>query len=236
MEILEKLRKCSRPVVFKTENENAPYSTAGTAFLVGFGQSIFILTARHVVKDWPVEKVLICPSWNSSYAFHFLGWWFVEKDTEAPDASDVLIIKAELNDIPTTERKEIEILDLNPSVNLSWFHERHDSQFFLCGFPLFHSKVDYSTLEIKTQQYFLEGVYAGESPFVGCHEIKVNNPLNLQDFNGLSGSPVFSHRHENGEGTPGKFCGMALRGSVMSGSIHFLGADVLMSVLAKIEG
>lgn len=236
MDILDRLRRCARPVVFETDCEEFPYSTAGTAFIVGFRQSVFVLMPQHVVKGWPIEKVLICPSWNSPYTFRYLKWWPVEITPEDPAASDLLIIKAELSDIPLAIRTDIQLLDLNSLENVAWYEERHDSQFFLCGFPSAGSEgVNYSTLEIRTSQYFMEGVYVDDSPFSCGHKIKVENPLNLCHFSGLSGSPVFSQKRDNAVGTPPRFCGMVLRGDATSGYIHFLEVEFLVEALTKIE-
>lgn len=235
MDTLDSIRGCVRPVIFETGSDDAPCSTAGTAFLVGFRQSLFVLTAAHVVRYCPVESVLVFPSDNSTHPLRYLNWWFVEENPEAPDTSDLLIIRADKESIPTEERKAVQLLNLNDTRNVSWFEERQDSQFFLCGFPVLHNEVDYSTLEIKTQQYFLEAVYVGPSPFNGCHELSVKNPLKLQHFSGLSGSPVFSHRFSDNSGTPARFCGMALRGTAESTRIHFLEVEALISILSDAE-
>jgi hypothetical protein len=236
MDILDRLRRCALPVIFETDIDDFPCSTVGTAFIVGFRQSVFILMPQHVVKDCPVEKVRIYPSWNHQYTFRYLDSWQIKTTPEDPDASDLLIIKADLSDIPLAERKDIQLIDLNSPDNVAWYDERHDSQFFLCGFPSAGSEgVNYSTLEIRTSQYFLEGVYVDVSLISCCHRIKVKNPLNLCHFGGLSGSPVFSHRCDNTVGTPSRFCGMVLRGTASSGYIHFLGVEFLMKALTEIE-
>lgn len=53
------LRQCARTMVFETGNADAPFSVSGTGFIVGFRNFIFVLTARHVVLDWPKEWVAI---------------------------------------------------------------------------------------------------------------------------------------------------------------------------------
>ncbi len=236
MNILDSLRRCARPVIFETDIDEFPYSTAGTAFIVGFRQSVFVLMPQHVIKDWPVEKILIFPSWNSLYTFRYLNWWRVKITPEDQVTSDLLVIKADLGDIPSAERTDIQLLDLNNRENQNWYDDRYDSQFFLCGFPSAGSEgVNYTTLEIRTSQYFMEGVYVDVSPFSCGHMIKVKNPLDLPHFSGLSGSPVFSHRRDNTVGTPPRFCGMVLRGTASSGYVHFLEVEFLMEALTEIE-
>lgn len=236
MDILDSLRRCARPVVFETGIDGFPCSTAGTAFIIGFRQSVFVLMPQHVVNNWPVEKIVIFPSWTSQYTFRYLNWWRVAITPEDPDTSDLLIIKADLSDISSAERADIRLLNLNSLENLTWYDERHDSQFFLCGFPSSGSEgVDYSTLEIKMSQYFMEGVYVDASPISCAHIIKVDNPLSLGHFSGLSGSPVFSCRRDCKTGAPPRFCGMAVRGTASSGHVHFLEVEFLIEALTEIE-
>ena len=234
MDLLQNLRSCARPVIFETGNDDAPCSTAGTAFIVGFRKSVFIIMPRHVVGAWPVERIRIYPTWTSQYIFRYQNWWFIETTQEDSDTSDILVIEADLN-VPAGIGKNIKLLNLNNRENVVWYDERHDSQFFLCGFPTGQSVIDYSSLEINTSQYLLESVYKGDSPSSWCHMIEVKNPLSLDHFGGLSGAPVFSHRIDKAAGTPGRFCGMVLRGTATSGYIHFLAVEVLMTALSEIE-
>lgn len=233
MEIIDRLRQCARPVIFETGNNDAPYSTAGTAFLVGFRQSLFVLTAAHVVRNCPIDKLLVFPSDKSAKPLRLNTWWPVEGNPDDPDASDMLIIKADLESIPVSERNEGCLIHLTHPQAVEWFEARDVSQFFLCGYPLVRNGVDYFRSEINTQQFFLAGTYKGKSPPEYCHVLNINNPLNLDDFNGLSGSPVFCQKFENGVATaPIRFCGMVLLGTAESGLVHFLDAQRLVSVLS----
>ena len=126
MDILDSLRKCARPVVFQTDIEEFPYSTAGTAFIVGFRQSVFVLMPQHVVNDWPIEKVLICPSWNSEYTFRYLNWWRIEITPEDQATSDLIIIKADLSDIPLAERADTQLLNLSQRFHKELYFQKVD--------------------------------------------------------------------------------------------------------------
>jgi len=235
MDILDKLRRCARPVIFEIDNTETPCSICGSSFVVGFGQSIFIITPKHVIKGYPVDRIRIYPSSNYLYKFRFIKWWFVETTPDEPDASDILIIKVDLNDIPIEDRSEAHVINLNGAENSAWYNERHESQFFLCGFPSTENKINYSLSQIDISQYFLEGVYVGESPAMCCHQIRVSNPWNLSHFGGLSGSPVFSCKRDYQVGSKPRFCGMALRGTASSCNIHFLDVDIFKTALDKIE-
>lgn len=227
-EILDRLRQCSRPVIFETGIEDAPYSTAGTAFLAGFGRSIFVITAAHVAADC---SIMVFPSDSVTYPLLFSHSFSVERDHEETDVSDILIERVDNDSIRQARESDGQLINLNNPAATDWLNERYASQFFLCGYPSEHNEVDYFRSEINTQQFFLEGTYSGQSVSYGCHELTINNPLNLTNFSGLSGSPVFSRKFENGVDTPIRFCGMALRGTAQSRRIHFLGADILSSTL-----
>jgi len=230
---LDHLRQCARPVVFETGIPDAPFSIAGTAFLVGFHRTFFVLTARHVVGDWPVQRLMVFPSDRSKQGLRLSEWWHVKDDENEPDSSDILLVRAEVRDIPKSIRRSSHLLHLTPPNVTEWFEDRHNSTFFIFGYPTAVNEADYARAQIKTQQFFLHGTYIGPSVAHGCHEVRLQNPLALADFNGLSGSPVFSLRSEIAIPRQPTFCGMALRGSASSGRIHFLEASIILLALQE---
>ena len=55
------LRSVARPLLFRTGVPEAPISTWGTCFLVGFEGRVFALTAAHLVGNAHSESILISP-------------------------------------------------------------------------------------------------------------------------------------------------------------------------------
>ena len=230
---LDHLRQCARPMVFETGIRSAAFSIAGTAFLVGFHRALFVITARHVVRDWPVHKLVVYPSDRSRNGLRLSDWWHVEDDENEPDSSDLFLVCAELTNVPKSIRKSSHLLHLTPPHVSDWFKDRHSATFFTFGYPKVVNEADYAKSQIKTQQFFLRGTYVGPSVSGGCHELLLRNPLDLPDFNGLSGSPVFCLRNEVAAPTQPTFCGMALRGTSSSGRMHFLEASVILLALQE---
>ncbi len=213
------LRGCAHPVVFETGIAEAPFSVAGTAFVVGFESLLYVLTARHVVRDWSKEQIAIIMSAAGERLALRTRWEIRFHTEDAPsdendDDSDLLIYRADLEGISPETRRSNHLLHLTPPNASSWFETRDESLFFLFGYPTHANGPDYEQSKVVKNQYLLHGQYVGPSITDGCFEIQVKNPLNLSTFAGLSGSPVFSLR-TSGEPIQPTFCGMALRGTII---------------------
>ncbi len=233
---LETLRACARPVIFETGIPEAPFSTTGTGFIVAYQKSLFVVTARHVVGDYPVSKLLVFPWDRAKQPIRFTNWTFVEVtqgDESDEHASDILIVHAEGQSLSRNDARKSQTLIFHQPKAEDWFRDRFTSKFFLCGYPSIKSSVDYFRVEINTVQMFFSGSYARPTPYSGlCHELDIENPLSLENYTGLSGSPVFC---VEGFGSKVRFCGMALRGTVKSGRIHFVEADVILDALHRAQ-
>jgi hypothetical protein len=232
---LDKIRQCARPVIFATDVAEYPFSIGGTAFLVGFGGNVFIITAKHVVRSYPPEKLVVYPSDKSNKHIRISNWWNVCEETGNTECSDIIICKADLGLISKKDRKNSYLLALSPPNSIEWFDSRFTATFFLCGYPHDTNEIDNETLQINTGQVLLPARYVGPSEAVGCYKLRAENPLNITNFNGLSGSPVFCIQTKNpftdDLAQKPKFCGMVLRGSPAEGFIHFIPAENIAEVL-----
>lgn len=56
---LANLLECSRPLLFKNEDQDFPYSCGGTCFLVRYRGAVFVITTRHCLRDREIQKTLI---------------------------------------------------------------------------------------------------------------------------------------------------------------------------------
>jgi hypothetical protein len=237
MDAIDKIRHCVRPVIFLTGIPATPYSTAGTAFLVGFGHSVLIITAKHVLQNYPPEKLIVYPSNKSKKHIRIIDWWDVHKDSSAPDYSDIIVLKADMDSMPKKDRVDGQLLFLSPSSSTEWFDSRFTASYFLCGHPHEINEVDYDATQINTGQVLLPAKFVGPSKSAGCYALRTENPLNISSFNGLSGSPVFCYQNafplSLAPTTSPKFCGMVLRGGAEAGIVHFLSADVIVNVLQE---
>jgi hypothetical protein len=157
-----------------------------------------------------------------------------ENDEVDQEASDLLIVQTDHKRIPQFDRSSSILIHMDS--RQEWFEGRHTAMFFTCGYPSIGSSVDYETLTIETTQVILVGSYVRKDSHSNCsHELKIHNSDQLTDFNGLSGSPVFCTSSVAGKNRHPKFCGMAIRGSAGSRSVHFLEAEAIYRALQKIS-
>jgi hypothetical protein len=226
-EAISRMRLIARPVMFWTDAEEAPVSTGGTMFIAGLGPSLFLLTAKHVVRDWPVERLLLLPCDGAHRPFYVAQHWNVEDPMGDEDVSDLLVMRTMLATLPHDIRRAARILDLNISSVWDWRAHAADSTFFVFGYPKSLTIVDYKADRIDTAQALLAGRYVGASFSEGCYEIQLEKPAEVNSFDGFSGSPVFSTHSQRGT----RFCGLVIRGGVEGGRMHFIGSEVVMDVL-----
>jgi hypothetical protein len=70
--VIERLRFSSCPVMFRTGVEETPLSIAGTAFVVGYGRHIYLVTAAHVTRGEPIfDSLLVLPSGTAKEPLRF---------------------------------------------------------------------------------------------------------------------------------------------------------------------
>ena len=76
----------------------------------------------------------------------------------------------------------------------------------------------------------LTGTFVEPSIESSCYELDLRNPRQLDDFNGMSGSPVFCHVSAMRPSQP-VLAGMLLRGTASSGRAHFLEFERILAAL-----
>ena len=82
-------KKCSRPLLFKENDEYIPYSLGGTCFLFEYENHHYIITAMHCLKARDIASitVLIDP-WSSDkelYPFSFTSPFHILPNGTDPD-------------------------------------------------------------------------------------------------------------------------------------------------------
>jgi hypothetical protein len=202
--------------------------------MVGYGKSLYVLTARHVVLDHPKEGLAIIMS-EAGERLPLRTRWRIRADDDDGDSSDLVIFRADLMGISKKTRRSNHLLHLTPPEVAAWFTIRDTAMFFLFGYPKVANDADYERSKVNMNQYLLYGSYIGPSISRGCFQMSVRNPLGLPTFDGMSGSPVFSLSTPIGGSAQPTFCGMALRGTPSSERIHFLGSDTILAALDAAE-
>ena len=229
---LDRLRRTARPVIFSTGIPEAPYSIKGSSFFAGYGGTTFVITVRHVVRDFPGNKLMFYPTEDAKVPVRIANSWRVVDDANDEDSSDLYIVQADFGHLRRRIRAKTRLLHLDKPGATAWFDERHVSLFFLCGYPSDRNDADYENSKVNIAQVLVHGSYDAMAMANGVHTLRVTNPLGL-DFDGLSGSPVFSMRHELAAQAPLRFCGVAIRGSSASGLVQFLEAGVVLLALKE---
>ena len=228
---IRRLRRCAHAVVFETGVRATPFSVAGTAFLVRFHNSLFLLTARHVVLNVPKEHLAIIVS-PSGERLRLRERWNIRVEGGEHDESDLVIFRTDPSGLSTKTRRSNTLIDLTSTNVADWFDDRDTAVFFLFGYPKTVTEPDYERSKVDKNQTLLHGSYIGHSIVDGCFELSVQNPLALPSFDGMSGSPVFSLSTVLWGRAQPKFCGMALRGTTGSGRVHFLGSETILNALS----
>ena len=222
-----RLRQCAKPVVFETGVGEVPYATVGTCFLVRLGAHLFLVTAKHVVNEMSLDQLLVFPNAESNESIPFSEVLTVaNRDPDDPDFSDLVIVKVHLGNLRLAEQSCMHAVDLDKSSD-SWRTAPTDHSFFIFGYPNKSRKVDYERFQVVSTQTFLVGRFAGDSLARHCYELDIEDFNGVEEFNGLSGSPVFSWPRKIADNFHPSFCGMVLRGTRTSGKVHFLDAAVL---------
>jgi hypothetical protein len=225
---LHRLRQCVRPVVFITGIDEAPYGMKGTAFIVGHSGRVFVVTAEHVVRNLPIESIAIFPHKSRTPFVFGDGCKFDSGGDEDTDQYDWAIVEANAKRLSNTARRKGGVIDLTHPLASDWFDKRYSSDFFALGFPsAVADDLDYSApKDVNTPQLLLRGKYASLGHGRHVHTLTVDNPLGIRDFDGMSGSPVFST-----SGSVTVFCGMVLRGTASSRLMHFVDGNVLLHLI-----
>jgi hypothetical protein len=229
---LKRLRYCARPRVFETGVPEFPFTVAGTGFVVAFRNDLLVLTARHVVGDWPTNQLRLIVS-DAGDCVTFKNRWNirVEDEEEGGDQNDLLILQADIGNVTAAARRENHVINLTPPSISDWYETRKEAMFFLFGYHKIANGPDYDLSKVISNQYLLHGTFIGDSVSFGCYELAMQNPLKLPSLDGLSGSPVFSlFTGAAGTAQP-TFCGLAIRGTASSGRVHILGSQTILAAL-----
>jgi hypothetical protein len=229
---LKRLRYCARAMVFETGESEFPFAVAGTAFAVAFRNELLVLTARHVVGECPTNQLRLIVADEGDCVTLTDRWDIrVEDEEEDGDHNDLLIFRADIRNVSPEARQKNQVINLTPPDISDWYETRNEAMFFLFGYPKSANCADYELSKVISNQYLLHGAFVGDSLSFGCYELAMQNPLKLPEFDGLSGSPVFSLFTGKASGAQPTFCGLAIRGTASSGRVHFLGSQTIVAAL-----
>ncbi len=217
-----------QPLVFETGLEDFPYSTSGTVFFVMHKGKAFVLTTRHGLRPDSLGPICIFPSDTSHRLIPLDDVFFVPMDHEPEDYMDLAVIAIDNSRIGDVEVAGAHLIALATEL-VGWPEDV--AELVVLGFPEDHAFVDPDTQLLHTQRVALNARYVGPSPLPYLHEARVTDAHGLTTFSGLSGGPVFAVLRPPGQPPTVGLCGMAIRGTSSSNSIHFLDRSVLLDAL-----
>lgn len=228
-----RIRSTARPLLIRTGIPEAPLSTWGTCFLAGYADRTFVITAAHLVGSNASTEILISPMEGSPIWLPLSnGYSLIGDVDEDPSEYDVVAYEFFRHDLPDSVMENTRLLHLDSPETLNWMPTSYVTQFFLFGFPRERNEVDYDAQDVQISQTLLAGKYEGMSNFQRTiHSIVVENPTNLMEFAGFSGSPVLSLQQRIGSPSIVRFCGIAISGSPASGRVHFIETSVITDLL-----
>ena len=216
-------KKCSRPLLFKENDEYIPYSLGGTCFLFEYENHHYIITAMHCLKARDIASitVLIDP-WSSDkelYPFSFTSPFHILPNGTDPDEDylDFICYPVDAREINEETAKFFvpfqKVFDDDFSLE--------QRQICVVGYPNPVHDIDYDKAIYESATAVISATnIVKEENFM--YEIQLPDTL-LSSYNGFSGSPVYC---SNNKGDI-KIIGMVLRGGAESKKLHFLDIRII---------
>lgn len=219
--------------MFRTGYDEAPFAILGTRFLVGYRGGHYLITTNHGLGQSDPRRLVVYPA-SREPEVATRNWWRVAQDLDDPDSTDLFVLEIDPSSVNETVDRIGRAIDLSPQNTDAWKSERWESTFFVTGYPAIANNADYDRSQVKTAQVLLPGRYARPWKNGSCHEIICGNPQNLENFNGFSGSPVFSCLNTIAVAMPTRFCGIAIRATASSRRVHFLESSTIILALEEV--
>ena len=222
---LNTILQASRILMFHNEDNNYEYTFGGSAFLVKVGQTLFAVTAKHILKNigYSPNDVLIKYNENSRHFLPFdeaLG--INTNNDEDTDHKDIIFLKvAESHFNPDIDTGFV--IELPKKRQLP---KLECEQLLITGFPKNISEIDYDLKHIKTVRKPLMATGPSQTEFIGLLTFEYGqNNAEGWDLNGVSGSPVFCLNNTNNSY---RIEGMLVRRN------YYLSIDVIIQYLYEI--
>ena len=226
--IFNDLLACSTPLVFNDPDGENPFF-GGTCFRASFAERIYVITARHCIKNINLETTRIeCAT--TEQAFLPLKAWhlFDTRLQEDVDHSDIAILEADLERMSVEERRVI------PTVDVMAYPLPNDFEvgcrLVVEGFPYRLGNMDCEQRRWLRASEKLEARYEGPAErYVGTAKLTFDDAEKAEDLNGLSGAPVFAFKKPSLTTFTVGFAGMMIRAK------YFINADVIIQALKKVS-
>lgn len=230
---LNSIFRCARPVLFATGDMDYPISIRGTGFIVRFRKKYFAVTASHVTQGFDLSQVRFQYHPNSSTFIPLIQPFFIHgDDPEDTDQYDIVAFSIDDSMLDFSMLKDYPPYELLERYTITLFDRK--AAYAFQGYPTEQRECQYDEKRVDMKSVLYDAVYEGASTSQLLHTLHVNRANEINNFDGLSGAPVFQINHTDEYMSQQAFVGMLLRGTARSGKVEFLERSRIIDVLTKI--
>ena len=237
---MSRFEEVCRPVIFEQNNSEFSYWGKGTSFLIANRSYYYWITASHVLLNMGggAESLRIFPSDNSRISLPYNQQYMVTKGTtDDEDYKDIFMLRIDLKEFDSSGDAPLVAQDLEQGI-MPAESLKPDDELWIVGYPSESNFIDYDSYKINNTRSVIRAIYKDKSISDYCHELTIETSINLESYDGLSGSPVFYMKHvnHNGETVDSPLLvGMLLRGSASSRIAHFVSSSVISNIVNLVE-
>jgi hypothetical protein len=217
--------KCARPVLFQNDNEQWPLSLGGTAFVVRFRGRHFVLTAKHVLRDFQFSQFRVQLHPDSNQFIPLTGMYTLrDKDPDDfgrdEDQFDIAVWTTADEHLVPGVFGNAEPYDLRGFDALTVFNPNAD--YLFCGYPIEGREYDSDRRHMHQTALSGRAQYVRRTPYACLHQVSLVLNDQVSNLDGFSGSPVFQVNQGEGKYSYEAFAGMLVRGTRESAIAYFV--------------
>jgi hypothetical protein len=230
--------KLTKPILYETNIEKYPYAYAGTCFPIKWKNILYIITAKHCIKNHKIsEEDILYPNPNDSRDFlAFNEKYFIEITSKDREIDDVVILKvAATEDFSKDDIINFDVIDISKENNITILRNELVEDLFLRGYPfeLDSHEILYDEDIIRQRAYTTNGFkkIKRSNLYEHCYNISFIEPIPEGiSPNGMSGSPIFALKNNRLV-----FCGMVTKFNEITKDYLIIGAEVIKCYLERIN-
>jgi hypothetical protein len=185
---------CSIPLLFEGVLDEAPYGMAGTGFLIRCEDSLYFSTAAHCLEPGDHNRLRLPETYQSNRVLTLKQFGSTtlppgERDT---DYADFALFSVEPVDFGPRDDRNLEPAYLPRSDTTTALREH--VLLTIRGYPKAAplSGIDYGRRVVTVQALICDAAYLGSAESQHCHKLQFVSSCPVNDFDHLSGSPVFA--------------------------------------------
>jgi hypothetical protein len=208
----------------RTKSGRSP--SGGTAFVVKLRSRHFVLTAKHVLKDFRFDQFRVQFRLDSNHFIPLTGIYTLRDQNPLElanddDQFDVAVWTTDDEHLPTDEFGKDLPYPLWSIDRVTLFSP--NASYLYCGFPTEMRRYDPDGRHMHLEAVSGEAKYLERTRYACLHKVQL---LRIQDrlrnLDGFSGSPVLQVNHDEGKYGREAFTGILLRGARPSDLAYFL--------------